>query len=75
MKTQTWRSADYPTWWEFIQYIKGIYNPPPPHSDVFLAIYAPMIYTAPCIIFLMRADIRITRASGRGLGPGVFWAL
>jgi hypothetical protein len=26
MKTQTWRSADYPTWWEFIQYIKGIYH-------------------------------------------------
>ncbi len=35
-----------------------------------LAIYAPMIFTAPCVMFLMRADMYITRASGRGLGPG-----
>ncbi len=37
-----------------------------------LAMYAPVIYTAPCIMFLMRADmyVYITRAGGRGL-----WAL
>jgi hypothetical protein len=32
-------------------------------------IYAPMIYTAPCVMLLMWAA-SITRASGRGLGPG-----
>jgi hypothetical protein len=31
--------------------------------------YAPMIYTALCVMLLMRAAY-ITRASGRGLGPG-----
>ena len=40
------------------------------HHTVILAIYAPMIYTAPCVMFLMCADRYITRASGRGLGPG-----
>jgi hypothetical protein len=34
-----------------------------------LAIYAPMIYTAPCVMLLMLAA-SITRASGRELGPG-----
>jgi hypothetical protein len=34
-----------------------------------LAIYAPMIYTAPCVMLLMRAA-SIMRASGKGLGPG-----
>ncbi len=34
-----------------------------------ITIYAPMIYAAPCIMLLMRAA-SITRASGRGLGPG-----
>jgi hypothetical protein len=34
-----------------------------------IAFYAPMIYTAPCVMLLMRAAY-ITRASGRGLGPG-----
>ncbi len=34
-----------------------------------LTIYAPMIYTAPCVMLLMRAAT-ITWASGRGLGPG-----
>ncbi len=34
-----------------------------------LAIYAPMIYTSPCVIFLMRADTSRAKASGRG------WAL
>jgi hypothetical protein len=34
-----------------------------------IAIYAPMIYTAPCVILLTRAA-SITRASGSGLGPG-----
>jgi hypothetical protein len=30
-----------------------------------------MIYTAPCVMFLMRAECRhIARASGRGLVPG-----
>ncbi len=32
-------------------------------------IYAPMTYTAPCVMLLMRAA-SITWASGRGLGPG-----
>jgi hypothetical protein len=27
-----------------------------PLRPVLVAIYAPMIYTAPCVIFLMRAD-------------------
>jgi hypothetical protein len=34
-----------------------------------LAIYAHMIYTAPCVTLLMRA-VSITRASVRGMGPG-----
>ncbi len=34
-----------------------------------IAIYAPMIYMAPYIMFLMDADRSIMRASGRGLGP------
>ncbi len=29
-------------------------SPPPLHT--VLTIYAPMIYTAPCVIFLIRAD-------------------
>ncbi len=33
-----------------------------------IAIYAPMIYTALCIMLLMRAA-SITRAIGRGWGP------
>jgi hypothetical protein len=36
---------------------------------ITVAIYAPMIYTAPCVMLLIRAA-SITRASGRGLGPG-----
>jgi hypothetical protein len=39
----------------------------PPPIDV--AIYAPMTYTSLCVMLLMRAA-SITRASGRGLGPG-----
>ncbi len=34
-----------------------------------ITFYAPMIYTAPCVMLLTRAA-SITRASGRGLGPG-----
>jgi hypothetical protein len=34
-----------------------------------LAIYAPMIYSTPCIMLLMQT-VSITRVSGRGLGPG-----
>ncbi len=34
-----------------------------------ITIYVPMIYTAPCVMLLMRAA-SITWASGRGLGPG-----
>jgi hypothetical protein len=37
---------------------------------VKLTIYAPMIYTAPWIMFWMHA-YPFTRASGRGLGPGI----
>jgi hypothetical protein len=36
---------------------------------VLKTTYAPMIYTAPCILLLMGAA-SITRASGKGLGPG-----
>ncbi len=32
-----------------------------------LAIYAPMIYTAPCVMFLMRADT-LRGQIGKGLG-------
>jgi hypothetical protein len=35
-----------------------------------VTIYAPMIYTAPCIMF-WDACIAIKRASERGLGPGI----
>ncbi len=36
-----------------------------------ITIYAPMICTAPCVIFLMRVDtLRGHWASGRRLGPG-----
>ncbi len=59
--------------------------PPPACRELFMlrnilcsvAIYAPIIYTAPCVMFLMRADPLGRRASGRGLGPGImsFWAL
>jgi hypothetical protein len=35
----------------------------------FIAVYAPMIYTAPCVMPLMRAAFS-TWASGRGLGSG-----
>jgi hypothetical protein len=34
-------------------------------SKCVLAIYAPIIYTAPCVMLMMRAT-SITRASGRG---------
>jgi hypothetical protein len=37
-------------------------------SCYILTIYAPQIYTAPSVMFLMRAEG--TRASGMGLGPG-----
>ncbi len=45
----------------------------------FLAIYVPMIsiYMASCVMLLVRAA-SITRASGRGVGPGkstLFWGL
>jgi hypothetical protein len=60
--------------------IKFLYAPAPPTphsmgSETFLkalvhkTTYAPMIYTALCIMFWMRC-ISITWASGRGLGPG-----
>jgi hypothetical protein len=35
----------------------------------FIAIYAPTIYTAPCVMLLMR-PASITMESGRRLGPG-----
>ncbi len=38
-------------------------------GSTVLTIYAPMIYTAPCVMLLMQAA-SITWASGRGLGPG-----
>jgi hypothetical protein len=39
-------------------------------NDSILTIYSPMIYTAPCIMFWMRA-YPLARGSGRGLGPGI----
>jgi hypothetical protein len=43
-------------------------HPPPGQcTGHILAIYGPMIYTAP---YLMLRETSITRASGRGLGPG-----
>jgi hypothetical protein len=39
------------------------------YDTEILTIYAPMIYTAPCVMLLMRAAY-FTRVSGRGLGPG-----
>ncbi len=51
--------------------------PPPPYTRSYsvipeglITIYAPMIFTAPCIMFWMRA-YPFTRGSGRGLGPGI----
>ncbi len=38
-------------------------------TSAVLAVYAPMICTALCVMLLMRAA-SITRASGRGLAPG-----
>ncbi len=38
-------------------------------TRVTIAIYAPMIYTAPWVMLLMQ-PASILRASGRGLGPG-----
>jgi hypothetical protein len=38
-------------------------------AQIIIAIYAPMIYTAPCVMLLMGAA-SITRASGMGLVPG-----
>ncbi len=41
-----------------------------PYSyEYVLGIYAPMIYTAPCVMLLMGAA-SVMRASRRGLGPG-----
>ncbi len=51
-----------------------LYSPPPPRCCSYLCTYD--LYD-PCEMFLNRADRYITRASGRGLGPGIesFWAL
>ncbi len=37
-----------------------------------LTIYAPMIYTAPCVMFLMRADTYVGKWWGVGAGNLVF---
>ncbi len=42
-------------------------GPKPPVGSCALSTYAPMIHTALCIIFLMRAT-SISWESGRGLG-------
>ncbi len=45
-------------------------------APVFLAIYSPMFYTAPCVMLLMRADP--LRGQVGGVGPwklSVIWAL
>ncbi len=58
-------------------------SPPPPGNGsrnvellkikTVIAIYAPMMNTAPCVMLLMRAAC-ITWASGRGPGPGMLLA-
>jgi hypothetical protein len=43
-----------------------------PYFAPVLTIYAPMIYTAPCIKFWMRAyPLHGEVGGGRGLGPGI----
>ncbi len=44
--------------------------------DGIITIYAPMIYTAPCIIVLMRADTLGGEVGGGGLELEIesFWA-
>jgi hypothetical protein len=49
---------------------------PAKHTVCLLAIYAPMIYTAPCVMFLMRADpLRGQVGGGWALEIENFWAL
>jgi hypothetical protein len=40
-------------------------------AKLIITIYAPVIYTAPCIMFWMGAYTLPTWGSGRGLGPGI----
>jgi hypothetical protein len=42
---------------------------PPLAVNNSIYAYAPMIYTAPCVMFLMRADTLRGQVGG-GLGPG-----
>jgi hypothetical protein len=47
-------------------------------TEIILATYAPMIYTAPYVMFLMRADPLRGHWGGGGGGPWksrLFWAL
>jgi hypothetical protein len=39
-------------------------------SDAIITIYAPMIYTAPCVMVLMRADTYVGKWGGGGFGAG-----
>jgi hypothetical protein len=49
----------------------GTYREPSSWALVHKTTYAPMIYTALCIMFWMRAYPLSTWASRRGLGPGI----
>ncbi len=55
-------------WYEVFLFPPSVKNISYFHS-ILLAIYAPLIYTSPCLMLLMRAA-SITRASGRDFqGP------
>ncbi len=56
--------------WCYLTALEGWYGPwNPLWALVHKTTYAPMIYTALCVVLLMRAA-STTWASGRGLGPG-----
>jgi hypothetical protein len=59
-------SVKHEVWLHPIEKISGLHRA---KREAVLAIYAPMIYTALCVMLLMRATSNM-RTSGRGLGPG-----
>jgi hypothetical protein len=56
--------------------VLGLPDPDPSITKHKLTIYAPMIYTAPCVIVLMRADTVCGEVGGGGLALEIesFWA-
>ena len=54
----------------------GRYNPSKLNHHSRITIYVPMIYTAPCVMFLMRADSFCVQVGGGwALEIESFWAL